>query len=133
MMPTSSRSTIGVAILALVALVDLSWLIEARLGAVSSADAPPTPVLVSFALLGLITLAATRPALRGHRTAAWVVVVSRVVSVLYAVAPAFAFGAPAWVLAVGSVVIVLTAVGIWWTAPLLRGTRAVGAGTRTVA
>ncbi len=128
MMPTSSRATTGVAILALLALVDISWLVEYWLGVIKSADAPPLPVLVSFALVGLVTLGAARPALRGHRNAAWTVVGSAAIAALWADLPALAFGAPGWAQAIAVAAIVLSALGIWWAAPLLRRTSAVGTG-----
>ncbi len=129
MMPTSSRATIGVAVLALLALVDISWLVEYWLGVLHHADAPPTPVLVSFALLGLVTLGTVQPALRGNRAAARLMVGSAVVAALYADLPSLLLGAPGWAKAVALVAIVLTALGTWWTRPLLRLTRPVGAGT----
>jgi hypothetical protein len=129
-MPTSSRPTTGVAVLALLAIVDISWLIQAWFGVLGSSDAPPTFALILFAVVGVVTLATVQPAQRGHRTAAWVMIGSRVVSVLLIDLPAYALGAPAWVLAISSVAIILTALGIWWTAPLLRRTGAARAATR---
>jgi hypothetical protein len=82
MMPASSRPTTGVAVLALLAVVDISYLALAWFGALGSADAPPTGVLILFAAVGIVTLATVQPAQRGNRTAAWIMVGSRVVSVL---------------------------------------------------
>jgi hypothetical protein len=123
-MPTSSRSTTGVAVLALLAVVDISWVFQSWLGLIDSADAPPTAALVLFLVVGAVTLATAQPALRGHRTAAWIMVGSRVVSVLLVDLPGYALGAPVWVKVIASVAIVLTVLGIWWTTPLLRRTGA---------
>ncbi len=53
MLTTSSRPTIGVALLALLALLEISWGIQVALGAVDSAEAPPAPVMGLFALIGV--------------------------------------------------------------------------------
>jgi hypothetical protein len=131
MMPTSSRPTTGVAVLALLAVVDISWAVQAWFGLLGSSDAPPTAALVLFALVGAVTLATVQPAQRGHRTAAWIMVGSRVVSVLLIDLPVYVLGGPGWVVAIASVAILLTALGIWWTAPLLSSTGAASAATRT--
>ena len=130
-MPTS-RSTTGVAIFALLALVDISWAIQAWLGLLDSPDAPPAAVLALFALVGAVTLATVQPALRGHRTAAWIMAGSRVVSVLLVDLPGIFLDAPGWVVAVVSVAVLLTVLGLWWTAPLLGRADAARDATRTV-
>src|SRR3569623_1394042 len=104
---TTSRSTTGVAIFALLALLDISWVIQTWLGLVDSADAPPPAVLAMFAVLGVVTLATVQPALRGNRTAAWIMAGSRVVSLLLADLPAIFLDAPGWIRAVASVAVVL--------------------------
>jgi len=129
-MPASSRPATGVAVFALLAVVDISWLVQAWFGALGSADAPPTGALILFAVVGLVTLATVRPALRGNRTAAWVMVASRVVSALLIDLPAFVLGAPMWVDVVAAAAILLTALGLWWTSPLLSRTGAARAATR---
>jgi hypothetical protein len=129
-MPTS-RSTTGVTIFALLALVDISWVIQVWLGLVDSSDAPPAGALALFVLVGVITLATVQPARRGHWTAAWIMVGSRVVSLLLVDLPAVLLGAPGWVIAIVSVAIFLTVLGLWWTAPLL-GRATAGHTTRTV-
>jgi hypothetical protein len=126
----SSRPAAGVAVLALPALVDMSWVVLVWSGAVASADAPPVGVLVIFTLVGALTLAAARPALRGHRAAAWVVVGSRVVSALLFDLPAYVLGAPVLIDVIVSVVILLTVLGIWWASPLLSQAGATRAATR---
>jgi hypothetical protein len=96
--------------------------VQAWLGVVGSSDAPPVGVLLLFALVGAVTLVTARPALRGHRNAALVMVASRVVSVLFVDLPALLLGAPVWVDGIVSVAILLTVLGIWWMAPLLSRT-----------
>ncbi|HEX2806292.1 MAG TPA: hypothetical protein VHN80_08995, partial [Kineosporiaceae bacterium] len=93
-MSGSSRQTQGVAVLMLLAVVDLSWVVQSWLGVVSSPDAPPMGALLLFVLIGAVTLATARPALRGHRGAALVMVASRVVSVLFVDLTALLLGAP---------------------------------------
>jgi hypothetical protein len=122
-MPTS-RSNIGIAVFALLALLDISWMIQAWTGLVDSSDAPPGAVLVLFALVGVVTLATLQPARQGNRTAAWIMAGSRVVSVFLADLPAVFLDAPGWVIAVASVAILLTVLGLWWTAPLLGRAKA---------
>jgi len=130
-MPTS-RTTTGLAIFALLALLDISWAIQRWLGLIDSADAPPAAVLAVFALLGAVTLGAIQPARRGNRTAAWIMAGSRVVSLLLADLPAIFLDAPDWVIAIASVAVVLTVLGLWWTAPLLGRTGAARETTRAV-
>lgn len=127
-MSASSRPTTGVAVLAVLAVVDMSWLVQSWLGVFGS-DAPP---VLFFALVGAVTLVTARPALGGHRTAAWVMVASRVVSVLLIDLPAYVLGAPVWVDVIVSGAILLTVLGIWWTAPLLSRTAAGRAASRAV-
>jgi hypothetical protein len=128
-MPTS-RSTTGVAVFALLALVDISWVIESWFDVVDSSDAPPAAALAAFALVGAVTLATIQPALRGNRPAAWIMVGSRVVSVFLADLPAIFLDAPGWVVAIASVAVLLTVLGLWWTAPLLGRADASVAGRR---
>ena len=118
-MPTSSRTTLGLALFVLLAVLDISWLFQVWAGVVDSADAPPTVALVLFALVGAVTLATAQPARRGNRAAAWTMSGSRVVSILLADLPAIFLDAPAWIVAVASVAIALSLLGLWWTAPLL--------------
>ena len=129
-MPTS-RSTTGVAVFALLALVDISWAIQVWLGLLDASDAPPAGVLALFALVGAVTLGTVQPALRGHRTAAWIMSGSRVVSLLLIDLPAIFLDAPGWVVAIASVAILLTVLGLWWTAPLLGRPDAAREATRT--
>jgi hypothetical protein len=128
---SSSRQTRGVGVFVLLAVLDLSWVVQARLGVVASRDAPPDGALLLFALIGAVTLVTARPALRGHRSAAFAMVASRIASVVIADVPAFLLGAPLWVDVIGSVAILLTVLGIWWTAPLLSRAGAIAAATGT--
>ncbi|WP_377643225.1 hypothetical protein [Oryzobacter terrae] len=82
---------------------------------------PPQPVWMSVALLafGLSTLAFVAPAWRGHRTALWLVVVTRLLEAWSAAILPFLPGAPdgMWgpvvlLMAVGAVVAGLVAVGL---------------------
>jgi hypothetical protein len=130
-MPTS-RSTTGVAVFALLALVDISWVIQAWLGLLDSSDTPPAAALAFFALVGAVTLGTVQPARRGHRTAAWIMAGSRVVSLLLIDLPTFFLDAPDWVIAIASVAILLTVLGLWWTAPLLGRADAARDTTRTI-
>jgi hypothetical protein len=129
-MPTS-RATTGVAVFALLALVDISWVIQAWLGLVDASDAPPAAALALFALVGAVTLGTVQPARRGHRTAAWIMAGSRVVSALLVDLPAVLLGAPGWIIAIASLAILLTGLGLWWTAPLLGHADAARDTTRT--
>lgn len=125
-MSASSRRTAGTAVLALLGVLDISWMVMAWAGLLGS-DVPP---VLFFAAVGAVTVAAALPAYRGNRAAAWVLVASRVVSVLLIDLPAFFLGAPGWVLGVVSVAIVLAAVGLWWTAPLLSRNAVAGTAAR---
>jgi hypothetical protein len=129
-MSASSRPTTGLAVLALLAVVDFFWVVVSWSGVVGPADAPPPGALALFAVVGAVTLAAARPAQRGHRAAVWAVVASRVVSVLLVDVTALLLGAPVWVKAVTSVAIVLTALGIWWISPLLSRHATAGTAAR---
>jgi hypothetical protein len=91
---------------ALASVIDIAFL-----AAIGSKDAAPLPVIILFALLGLITLVALVPARRASRPALIVVVVLRSISALLAVVSFFA-GAPIWVMTCEAVVIVSTAVAL---------------------
>jgi hypothetical protein len=115
----TSRTTTGVAVLALLGVVDISWVLLAWAGVLGSSDAPPAGALVFFALVGAVTLATVQPARRGSRSAARIMIGSRLVSVVLIDVPTYVLDAPAWVLAVATVAILLAALGIWWTVPLV--------------
>lgn len=132
-MPLSSRATIGVALLALVALMDIAWPVLTALDVLGTADAPPTPVLVVFALLGLVALGTALPTLQGHRPAGWALLATRIVSVLLVDLPAVFLDAPGWVRAIVSTAIALSLLGIGLAMPLFRGTGAERTAARRVA
>jgi hypothetical protein len=113
--PTRSRTfTVGLAICALLALADVAMAFDV------SDDAPPMPVLISGALLGLITLYGVRRAWTGSRRGLPVIVVSRVLSVLSGVPAFFVDDAPEWAPPVVAVCIVMTVAGLGL---VLRGVR----------
>jgi hypothetical protein len=91
---------------ALASVIDIAFL-----AAIGSKDAAPLPVIILFALLGIITLAALLPARRGSRPALIVAVVLRSMSGLLAFVSFFA-GAPIWVIVCEAVVIVSTAAAL---------------------
>jgi hypothetical protein len=99
-------ATVPTAIFALLGVIDI-----ALLGVVGSSIAPPLPVSIGVAVLGVITLAALVPARRGNRPARAVAVTARIISALLAFAAFFA-GAPAWVMAVEGFVICATVVAL---------------------
>jgi len=94
------------AIFAILGLVDIGLL-----GVIGSSIAPPLPVSIFVALLGLVTLLALVPARRHSRPALITAVAARVVSAVLALAAFFA-DAPAWVMTVEGLVIVATIVAI---------------------
>jgi hypothetical protein len=100
------RST-GLTLLVLLAVLDVFWLISVPL-----LDTP-VPVGILGGILGVVTLVAARPAMRGSRPATMTVVVSRIASVLALSLPAYFFAdTPAWTLVIVSIAIVLAIVGI---------------------
>ena len=105
-MPTTLRTKTGLAIAALLALVDV---VSAFFPTPDGEDGPPLGVLVLGGILGVLTLALVRPAWRGNRTAARVAVGARILSALSAV-PAFFVDVPAGIL-------VAVAAGMLWLSP----------------
>ncbi|HEX2809227.1 MAG TPA: hypothetical protein VHN80_23935, partial [Kineosporiaceae bacterium] len=120
----------GIAVLALLSALDIFWVALVAAGGVGQDDAPPAAALAVFAVLGVVGLAAAWRARTGNRAAARVLVGSRVVSVVFVDLTPLLFDAPAWVKAVTAAAIFLTALGIWWTAPLLGRTGAARASAR---
>ena len=100
-LPTASAILFAVA-----SLIDIAFL-----SAIGSDDPAPLPVIILFALLGAITLAALVPARRGSRPALLTVVVLRVISALLALVSFFA-GAPLWVMIGEAIVLVSTVVAL---------------------
>lgn len=91
---------------ALASVLDIAFL-----SATGSKDAAPLPVIILFALLGVVTLAALIPARRGNRPALITAIVLRIVSALLAFVSFFA-GAPVWIQICEAVVIVSTVVAL---------------------
>ncbi|HEY2795626.1 MAG TPA: hypothetical protein VGJ28_24910 [Micromonosporaceae bacterium] len=91
---------------ALASLIDIAFL-----AAIGSKDAAPLPVILLFAVLGVLTLATLIPARRGNRPAVIVAVVLRCISGVLAFVSFFA-SAPAWIMAAEAVVIVVTVVAL---------------------
>jgi hypothetical protein len=98
---------IGLALSAFLAVTDVAGL----LGLGGDAG-PPVAVVVAGALLGVITLAAVRPAWRRQGKALLTVVVTRVVSALLGVPAFFVHDKPSWVVASVIASLVLTAIAV---------------------
>jgi hypothetical protein len=103
---SASLPAASAGLFALASVIDITFL-----AAIGSKDAAPLPVIIVFALLGLITLAALVPARRGSRPALIVAVVLRSISALLAFVSFFA-GAPVWVMTCEAIVIVSTVVAL---------------------
>jgi len=106
-MTRSTPTTYGLAVCALLAVVDIVSLVG--LGA---DDGPPVPVVVLSAVLGVITLVGARMAWRGGRSGVVTVIVSRVISALAALPAFFVDDVPDWVAPVSGIFVVLTIVGV---------------------
>jgi hypothetical protein len=112
-MSQSRPYTAGLCICALLAVADLIGLIG-----LNAADAPPVPVTVMSAVLGLMTLVVLRPAWRGEARGLTTVLITRVLSALLGVPAFFVDSAPAWAGPLVAASLALTAVAV---ALLLRG------------
>lgn len=115
---TASLPAASAVLFAVAGLIDIGFL-----SALGTDDQAPVPVIVLFAALGVITLAALVPARRGSRPALIAVVAARVISALLAFVSFFA-GAPSWVMVAEAIVIVSTVVAlvILWRRPALAAT-----------
>jgi hypothetical protein len=96
----------SVGLFAIASAIDVAFL-----AGIGSKDAPPLPLFLLFAALGLITLAALIPARRGSRPALITAVALRSISGLLAFVSFFG-GAPVWVMACEGTVIVSTVVAL---------------------
>ena len=107
MKPTVQRA-VAVGISAVLAVLSI-----AALAALGTEGAPPPAVALTAAALGVVTLAAAVPALRGSRRGVRIVIVSDVLSVLPGLPVFFDHNAPA--VAVPAVLgsFVLTALAVW--------------------
>jgi hypothetical protein len=113
----------GIAITAFLALIDV-----AGLAGTGMDDAPPFAVIASGAVVGIVTFAALRPALRQVRAGLWTVIVSRSVSALSSLPPFF-IDAPTWVRVGCAVSISMTVLGVGLLLPYAR--RGTTAAVRT--
>lgn len=105
--PRRSRTfTAGLGICALLAIADVAMAFDV------SDDAPPLPVLLLGALLGLLTLYGVRRAGAGTPRGVPVIVVSRVLSALSGVPAFFVDDAPEWAPPVVAVCILFTVAGL---------------------
>lgn len=99
--------SIGLGLCALLAAIDVIGL-----AGIGMDDAPPAGLLVGSALLGVITLAAIRPAKAGRRGGMDAVAASRVLSALLGIPVYFAADAPTWAEVATSFMIALTAAAL---------------------
>ena len=105
-MHRSRPFTAGLLFCALLGLLDVLLAFDV------SDDAPPIPVLVVGAVLGIITLVGVRLTWRDARRGTTVTAVSRVLSALMGVPAFFVDDAPDWAPAAVSVAMVLTVVSL---------------------
>ena len=98
--------TAGLLICTLLGLLDILFAFDV------SDDAPPIPVLVVGAVLGIITLVGVRLAWRDTRRGTRAIAASRVLSALMGVPAFFVDDAPDWAPAAVTVAIVLTVIGL---------------------
>jgi hypothetical protein len=120
-MNTTSNLRFGIAICTFLGVIDV-----AGLAGTGMDDAPPFPVIAIGAVVGLVTLAAVRPALRQVPAGLWTVIVTRVISALSSLPPFF-IDAPTWVRVACAVAIALAVLGVGLVLPYARraGTSAV--------
>ncbi len=99
---------VGLGLCAALAAVDIIGLV----GLAMPDDAPPAVVVAAAAILGVITLAALKPAHAGRRGGIATVVWSRALSALWGIPVYFAPDAPGWAEIAVAVLIALTAVAL---------------------
>jgi hypothetical protein len=107
MKPTVQRA-VALGVSAVLAVLDI-----AGIAGLGTDGAPPPALILTGAALGVVTLGAALPALRGSRRGAQIVIVSRVLSAVLGIPVFFAADAPGWAppAVLGS--FVLTALAIW--------------------
>jgi hypothetical protein len=109
MSPVTTRTRIGLAIAAFLAIGDV---VSAFFPTPDGEVGPPLPIVLLGGLLGVITLVAVVVALRtGRRGALRIVAGTRVLSAITAL-PAFFVDVPAWLKLLVAVVVVLTVVSV---------------------
>jgi FtsH-binding integral membrane protein len=114
-MTRSFNDNAGIAICTLLALVDVVGLAGSRMD-----GAPPLFVLGLAAALGVLTLAALRPALRHSRAGLLTVIGSRLLSLLLSLPVYFVDAAPGWAQVATTVSIAFTVLGVTLLIPGLR-------------
>jgi hypothetical protein len=98
---------VGLVLLILVGLVDLSYLV------LTGVEDNPVPVAILGGVLGLVTLGAAVPAARGNRAGVITLVASRVLSILVLCLPAYFFSdTPSWAKVQVSIAIVVAVAGL---------------------
>ena len=111
---TTNRKT-GLILCGILAVADL-----AGLAGLGQHPGPPVAVVIAGAVLGVITLAAYRPATRGEARGVRTVLGSRIASALLGLPVFFTGDAPGWARIAVSAVIVLTAAAVAILAPAAR-------------
>jgi hypothetical protein len=107
-MRRNTQWAVGTGISAVLAVLDVAGL--AGLGV---EGAPPPWLVLAGAVLGVVTLAAALPALRGSRRAGRVVIASRVLSAALGLPVFVVDGAPGWAVPIVVGTLVLTAIATW--------------------
>ncbi len=107
-MTNRRKLNVGLGLCAVLAGVDIIGLV----GLAMPDEAPPAVMIVVAAILGLLTLAALKPAYAGQRGGRATVVWSRVLSALWGIPVYFASDAPGWAEVATAVLIALTAVAL---------------------
>ena len=105
-MMRSRPFTAGLVLCALLGLLDVLFAFDV------SDDAPPIPVLVIGAAVGLLTLAGVRLAWRDPRRGTTAIAVSRTLSALLGIPVFLVEDAPDWAPGIVTVSIVLTVIGL---------------------
>lgn len=103
-----ARLDAGLALCAVLAAVDIIGLAAFAM----PDDAPPAVVMVAAAILGVLTLAALKPAYAARRGGVATVVWSRTLSALLGIPVYFASDAPGWAEVATAVLIALTVVAL---------------------
>jgi membrane-bound metal-dependent hydrolase YbcI (DUF457 family) len=122
MTTTSTRHRAGLALLAVIGLLDY-----VSLSALGDPDSPK-PVIATNVALGVITLVGVLYATRGSRAGLWAAVIASLIAAVLGV-PAYFLDAPALVLVTVTAVIVLTILATGLVAPNLRRAKAQLAGS----
>lgn len=106
-MKRSGTFTVGLVICAILGVVDV-----VSLAGLGVDDGPPVAVAIIGAVLGVITLAAIRPARAGQSRGSITVIASRIASAVLGIPVFFVDSAPDWARVAVAILIAFTAVGI---------------------